>query len=114
MARTLHHTARGNTAGGKTEWRQAWLRRELRGLTARDTEEIMVRGLHKFFNIGQLTETKLQALRKLQIDTITEKLDGQMICGVLVGTVVQFWSRERFTEVGKATRRLAVASEGTK
>jgi hypothetical protein len=106
-------TSKGNTSDGKTEWRQAWLRRELRGLTVRDTGEVMIRGLHKFFNIGQLTETKLQALRKLQIDTVTEKLDGQMICGVLVGTVVQFWSRKGFTEVGKAAGRLAMVSHGS-
>ena len=79
-------TGRGNTVAGKAEWRKAWVGRGLRGLVLRESGEVMVKGLHKFFNVGhvQLAETQMGALRKLQVDEVTEKLDGQMVCGVVV------------------------------
>ena len=105
-------TGRGNTVAGKAEWRKAWVRRELRGLVLRESGEVMVRGLHKFFNVGQLAETQMGALRKLQVDEVTEKLDGQMVCGVVVGTSVQFWSRKGNTAVGVAAARIASSTTG--
>lgn len=52
------------------------------------------------------------ALRKLQVDEVTEKLDGQMVCGVVVGTSVQFWSRKGDTAVGVAAARIASSTTG--
>ena len=94
------------------EWKRAWLRREMRGLVMRNTGEVVVRGLHKFFNIGQLKETKLHTLSKLQVVEVLEKLDGQMIVGVAVGDRVQYWSQKGNTAVGVTARRLAQQEVG--
>ena len=85
---------RGNTVEGKAGIRRAWLRRELRGLVLRTTGEVVVRGLHKFFSIGQLGEVRLRSLQAKRICEVTDKLDGQMIMGVVVGDEVRMWSRK--------------------
>ena len=56
------YEGRGNTIEGRKQWRWAWMRRELRGLIMHETGEVVVRGLPKFFNLGQLAETKLKVL----------------------------------------------------
>ena len=66
---------------GKAGIRRAWLRRELRGLVLWTTGEVVVRGLHKFFSIGQLGEVRLCSLQGKRICEVTDKLDGQMIMG---------------------------------
>ena len=43
---------------------------------------------------------------------MTEQLDGQMVCGVVVGTSVQFWSRKGNTAVGVAAARIASSTAG--
>ena len=106
------HRGKGNTVTGKAGQRRAWLRRELRGLVLRDTGEVVARGLHKFFNVGQMDEVQVQRLHGKQIDEVTDKLDGQMVMGVVVGEEVRMWSRKgaiRDTAVGKAAGRVAGA-----
>jgi hypothetical protein len=72
----------------------------------------MLRGLPKFFNLGQLAETRLRVLRNVKVLEVTEKLDGQMITGVEVGEVVQFWSRKGLTAVGRTASRVAAENAG--
>ena len=104
--------------GGGTErtagWRRAYLRRELRGLVLRDTGEVVARGLHKFFNVGQIRGTSVRDLRGKVIGEVLEKLDGQMVMGVVVGGQVQWWSRRGFTEVGVSAWRVAREVEDIK
>ena len=103
---------RGNTVEGKAGIRRAWLRRELRGLVLRTTGEVVVRGLHKFFSIGQLGEVRLRSLQGKRICEVTDKLDGQMLMGVVLGTEVRMWSRKgaiRDTAVGRTAGRVADA-----
>jgi hypothetical protein len=106
------HRGKGTTVAGRAGLRRAWLRRELRGLVLRDTGEVVARGLHKCFNMGQLDEVQVQRLRGQRIEEVTDKLDGQMIMGVVVGDEVRMWSRQgaiRDTAVGRAAGRVAGA-----
>ena len=61
---------------------QAEIRREPRGLVVKDNQ-VVVRGLHKFFNLGQHPAAELKHIRHIAIRQVTEKLDGQMICSVV-------------------------------
>ena len=97
----------GSKRGGDREQSRAWLRREMRGLVVRETGEVVVRGLHKFFNVGQLDEVKIGQLRRLQVREVLGKLDGQMIVGVVVGDAVLYWSRKGHTAVGVTAGRIA-------
>jgi hypothetical protein len=49
---------------------------------------------------------------ELAARTVTEKLDGQMVCGVVIGDAVELWSRAGRTEVGKAATRVARERDG--
>mgnify|MGYP006421502489 CR=1 FL=1 len=111
-ARHFIHGGRGDSTEGKAEWRRAWLRREMRGLVVRRTGEVVMRGLHKFFNIHQLQETNVRALSKTQIHEVLEKLDGQMVAGIVVGEDVQLWSRKGNTAVSTAALRVAREIKG--
>ena len=97
---------------GGEDNRRAWLRREMRGLVMRDTGEVVVRGLHKFFNVGQLKETKMHRLGQQRVLEVLSKLDGQMVVGVLVGDTVEYWSRKGRTVVGATATRIVEAAEG--
>ena len=101
------HSGRGRTVDDKAEWRRAWLRREMRGIVMRNTGEVVARGLHKFFNLGQLAEVKFGVLQRKQIAEVLVKLDGQMLMGVVIDTEVQFWSRKGHTVTGKTAHRIA-------
>ena len=85
----------------------------MRGLVVRSTGEVVVRGFHKFFNYGELTETKMRNLKGQRITEVTLRLDGQMIVGVVLGDEVQFWSRKGhvegkgLTDVGRSAGRVA-------
>ena len=100
------------SAKGGEDIKRAWMRREMRGMVVRDTGEVMVRGLHKFFNLGQLKETQVGRLKELQVMEVLTKLDGQMIIGVVIGDEVEYWSRKGKTSVGVTAARMAHAAEG--
>ena len=73
----------------------------------RDTGEVIARGFHKFFNVGQIKETNIRELRGKVVVEVLEKLDGQMVMGVVVGDEVQWWSRRGHTMVGGCAWRVA-------
>ena len=94
----------------------AAVRREYRGLVIgvgadRDSTRAMVvaRPLHKFFTLNQLPEVELQRVCDRAIESITVKLDGQMVYGIVQGGVVQLWTRSGPTELG--VRALATCQE---
>jgi len=122
-SRHFVHKARGGTKEGDAGWRRAFLRRELRGLVVRDTGAVVVRGLNKFFNIGQLAEVQSAALVRHRVVEVLVKLDGQMVNGVVVGGTVQYWTRKaaiwnaqdtkwKPTAVGVAASRVAAMANG--
>ena len=65
----------------------------------RTSGEVIAMGLHKFFNLGQLKENKLKEMAKVGVLEVLEKLNGQMIMGVVVGDFVEYWSRKGKTPV---------------
>ena len=48
----------------------------------------------------------------MHTEMVTEKLDGQVVCGVVVGTSVQFWSRKGDTVVGQRANGVAQGDSG--
>ena len=78
----------------------------------RTTGEVVVRGLHKFFSVGQVAETKVEVLCRKRIAEVLEKLDGQMIVATRIGTQVEFWSRGGVSKVGQVAFRTAQQATG--
>jgi hypothetical protein len=90
---------------------KAALRRECRGLVVHRTGAVLVRPLHRFFAIGQTAQTQIDSLAGIVSGVVTRKLDGQMVCGVVVDGMVQLWTRAGPTEVGAEAFRVTVASQ---
>ena len=90
---------------------RAALRRECRGLVVHRTGAVLVRPLHRFFAIGQTAQTQIGRLAGIVSGVVTLKLDGQMVCGVVVGGMVQLWTRAGPTPVGVEAFRVAVAAQ---
>ena len=87
------------TAGGSAKMREEQsrlkaLRRECRGLLFYPDGRIMVRRLHKFFNLNERDETQIHNIDFTQPHVILEKLDGSMITPVMTtvnGRVMVRW-----------------------
>ena len=91
----------------------AAMRREYRGLVigvdAHARSKVVARPLHKFFTLNQLPEVELQRCSDRDIESVTLKLDGQMVYGIVQGGGVQLWTRSGPTELG--VRALAACHE---
>ncbi len=72
--------------------------RELRGHTyLKSTGDLIGVALHKFFNVGERTETLPGNINWGNINTIMDKLDGSMINPVVVGGSVRFKTKKSFS-----------------
>lgn len=94
---------------------KAMLRRECRGLVLKAADgvgNVLVRPLHKFFNIDQIPEVSSDRLQHKQITLVTKKLDGQMVSGVMISEHFQLWTRAGPTEVGMQALRVATEHTG--
>jgi hypothetical protein len=80
---------------------------ECRGLVLRDGE-VLSRPVQRFLRVAELGGL----VHELVAQTVTEKLDGQMVCGVVIGDAVELWSRGGQTAVGKAATRIAREKDG--
>ena len=81
---------------------------ECRGLVLRG-EEVVSRPVQRFFRVKELQHWgRLVTPCKV----VTEKLDGEMLCGVVLDGRVELWSRAGWTELGKAATRVASQQEG--
>ena len=56
-------------------------------------------------------ETQIGRLVSMRSGVVTRKLDGQMVCGVMVGSVAQLWTRAGPTETGIEAFRVTVAAQ---
>jgi hypothetical protein len=65
--------------------------------------EVVVRPVQRFTKVGQMGE--LAGL--VMSGTVTEKLDGVMVCGVVTGGAVELWSRGGWTEQAVSATRFA-------
>ena len=112
-----HFAPRDHVRGSADEWRQAWLRREMRGLWITRDGTVAVRGLHKFFTLGQCFEATAERAVETGVAEVLEKLDGQMINGVICqqdggGQMVRYWTRRAETQVGEEAQRVAAQADG--
>lgn len=81
---------------------------ECRGIKFAPDGTILERPLHKFFNVGERTETQPHLLDFTQPHTVMEKLDGSMIHPAIVDGEVVFMTRMGCTDhARKAERHLS-------
>jgi len=92
------------TTGGSAKMREEQsrlkaLRRECRGLLFYPDGRIMMRRLHKFFNLFERDETQLHNVDFNQGHVILEKLDGSMITPLIVGDRMRWATKMGITDV---------------
>ena len=81
------------TARKQEKWSAA-VKRECRGLLlCARTGKVIARRFHKFFNVGEVTETKPDALEGRKSFEVTTKIDGSLVSPfILPGTNVILWA----------------------
>ena len=72
-------------------------------------DKLMIRGLHKFFNLGQLAGAQLAALSKLEVDTVTEKLIQEALERLMEGRT-SFMIAHRLSTIRHASQILVLKS----
>ena len=73
----------------------------------------MVRPVPKTFMRGQVLDMRHEQLKGQRVQEVTEKLDGQLVVGVVNGNdEVEMWSRSGRTEVGRSAMMCALRSDG--
>ena len=93
--------------------RRAQLRRECRGLVMSSGGVVLVRPVPKTFMRGQVLDMRHEQLKGQRVQEVTEKLDGQLVVGVVNGNdEVEMWSRSGRTEVGRSAMMCAMRSDG--
>lgn len=75
--------------------------RECRGLIFCTEGKVLARRLHKFFNVNERAETKLENLDLSKSHFILEKLDGSMITPFMVGDQIRWGTKMGLTEVAE-------------
>jgi hypothetical protein len=83
------------------------LRRESRGLVLDAVGAVQVRPLQKFYKWWQLKGIEKTALMSVAVTEVTEKMDGEMMCGVVRQGQVELWSRGGWTEQARSATRWA-------
>ena len=77
----------------------AAIRRELRGIIFDKDGNILVRRLHKFFNVNERDETQQHLIDLSQPHVILEKLDGSMITPIPIGDHFRWGTKMGITDV---------------
>ena len=92
---------------GQNDSRLVELRRESRGLVVDGAGEVQVRPVQKFYSVCQLRGAEREALSKAEVMVVTDKIDGEMMCGVVREGQVELWSRGGWTEQARSATRWA-------
>ncbi len=77
----------------------AAIRRELRGIIFDKDGNILVRRLHKFFNVNERDETQQHLIDLSEPHVILEKLDGSMITPIPIGDHFRWGTKMGITDV---------------
>ena len=108
-----------NFAGGDSSSSRlkAAMRRECRGLVLHSSGKVLARPLHKYFcwnqqGYDEWVQPGPQEVDSRRVESVTRKLDGQMVFGLVLGGVVQYWTRAGPTQVGVEAFRVAADSAG--
>ena len=80
---------------------------ECRGLVVQDGQ-VVSRPVQRFHRLSEMRGMAAEVIAAV----VTEKLDGQMMCGLVVGDGVELWSRGGWTEEAKTATRVAQEQEG--
>lgn len=70
------------------------IERECRGITFDDNGNCLCRPFHKFFNIGEKEETLPENIDWNNIEYVSEKIDGSLVCPVIVNGKI-FWKTKK-------------------
>jgi RNA ligase len=91
---------------GDSTFDTEWLR-ECRGIVfSKRTGQVTGRPLHKFFNVGEREETRIENLDWTKVKRVTPKYDGSMIHTVFDDGQVRFKSKRTFdSDVAKAAEK---------
>lgn len=81
------------------------IRRECRGIMFDLEGRILARRLHKFFNVNEKVECRVENLDLSKPHRILEKLDGSMITPMLVGDRVRWGTKMGLTDVAKGAEK---------
>ena len=90
-----------------TDRRAIELRRECRGMVVSGDGVVKIRPVQKFYRMWQLSGVEKAALDCVKVQTVTEKLDGEMMCGVVREGQVELWSRGGWTPQARSATRWA-------
>lgn len=77
----------------------AAIRRECRGMLFYPNGRLMMRRLHKFFNVNERAETQQHLIDLSKPHVILEKLDGSMITPVVVDNAIRWGTKMGITDV---------------
>ena len=104
-------TNQGGRQRRQIDGRLMQLRRESRGLVVDGAGVVKVRPVQKFHSMGQLSGAEEESLLAAQVVTVTEKMDGEMMCGAVRGGQIELWSRGGWTEQARSATRWARANK---
>ena len=68
------------------------LRRESRGLAIDGAGVVQVRPVQKFYSMGHLSGAEEDSLLAAQVVTVSEKINGEMMCGAVRDGQIELWS----------------------
>lgn len=91
------------TAGGSAAMREEATRnksilRECRGLIFDLDGKILARRFHKFFNVNEREETRLEKIDFTKPHRILEKLDGSMVSPIMIDGVIRWTTKMGITD----------------
>ena len=98
--------------GRQNDVRLVRLRRECRGLVLDGGGSVQMRPVQKFYRAWQLGGVEKSAIERLRVQTVTEKLDGEMMCGVMKEGQVELWSRGGWTPQARSATKWASENRG--
>lgn len=78
------------------------MRRECRGLVFDGTGKIVSRPFHKFFNVNEIEETRIENLDMNVPHTITEKMDGSMVRPLMIHNDLKLGTKMVMSDVADA------------
>lgn len=81
------------------------VRLECRGIKFAPNGDILARPLHKFFNIGERSDTQPHVLEFSSPHVIMEKMDGSMVHPAMVNGEIVFMTRMGRTDVARKAER---------
>ena len=100
-------TNQGGRQRRQIDGRLMQLRRESRGLVVDAAGVVQVRPVQKFYSMRHLSGAEEDSITAAQVVIVTEKMDGEMMCGAVRDGQIELWSRGGWTEQARSATRWA-------